>query len=259
MDLRRSPPVPGARNFRDLGGYATRDGRRVRWGQVYRSGSLAAVTSASAQTLRSLGIQSVLDLRTSRERRAEPNCWCAELGADYWARDYATSFAELRQLLDADIVDRDAAREAMLAGYRRLPFDQAPAYRELFRRLVDGAVPLVFNCSAGKDRAGIGAALLLTALGVSREAIVEDYVLTDRIGNLEATMVLSDQPGSTLARQPREVVLAILGCDTDYIDAALHKVATSDDAFTTYLSEILGISPDALEIIRDRLLEPQEQ
>jgi len=254
-DLRRCPSVAGTRNFRDLGGNRTVDGRQVRWGQIYRSGSLAGIAAEGREALTLLGLRGICDLRTSRERQAEPYDWCGDLGLSYWCRDYETSFGELRRLLEADMTSGEQARAAMMAGYRRLPFEQAPAYRELFRQLAASEVPLVFCCSAGKDRAGTAAALVLTALGVPRASVVQDYVLTDRVVDLERSIVRNAHGRSSLSRHPPEVVRAILGCDIAYIDAALDAVASSPAVFIHYLNDTLGIDATGLEAIRARLLE----
>ncbi|MET0269178.1 MAG: tyrosine-protein phosphatase [Sphingomonas sp.] len=257
-DPRRAVPLPGGRNFRDLGGYATADGRRVRWGRIYRSGSLAGVTPEGVEALRALGMRGLCDLRTTRERVSEPYPWVETLGLSCWARDYETSFAELRELLATDLATGEAARGAMIAGYGRLPYDQAPAYAELFRRIADGEVPLMFNCSAGKDRAGTGAALILTALGVPRETVVADYVLTDRFVDLEQALV-GPRSGGTLGRQQSGVVRAILGCDPAYIATALGTVAPDPDAFARYLAESLGVDAAMLAAIHARMLESVDE
>lgn len=254
-DPRRFPRISGSRNFRDLGGYPTTDGRRVRWRQIFRSGSLTGLTADGLVALRALEPRGLCDLRTSRERQAEPCDWHGELGLSYWCREYETSFGELRRLLESGMTSGAQAGEAMIAGYRRLPFEQAPAYRELFRRLAAGEVPVAFNCSAGKDRAGTAAALVLTALGVPRDMVALDYMLTDKLVDLEQEIVRRANGGSTLNRQPSEVVRAILGCDPAYIQAALDAAAPSEAAFTLYLHETLGVDQAMLEAIRAQLLE----
>ena len=154
-------PLEGGRNFRDLGGYATADGGRVKWGRLYRSGSMARLTVADYDYLSKLGIRVVCDLRTTEERHAEPNKWQEIAQLSYWTRDYTMSFGELRRLMASDLATAEQAKAAMLGVYQQLPFEQAPSYRELFRRLAGGELPLAFNCSAGKDRAGTAAALTL--------------------------------------------------------------------------------------------------
>ena len=105
-DAQRLPPLQGGRNFRDLGGYRTHDGRRVRWGRLYRSGSLAALTEADCRYLGGLGIRWVCDLRTTHERRSAPSAWCGDGAPLHWSRDYTLSFGDLRELhkLQGEIV-----------------------------------------------------------------------------------------------------------------------------------------------------------
>lgn len=254
----RVPTISGARNFRDLGGYETADGKTVRWGRLYRSGSLAQLTSEGCDVLREFGVRSLCDLRTTRERHLQPFAWRADFQFDYWSRDYETSFGELRRLLEADLVDGEQARAAMLEGYRKMPLEQAPAYREIFSHLINKNVPLVFCCSAGKDRTGIGAALILTALGVPRETIIADYVLTDSLIDLEHEIVRQSGGSSSLSRQPAEVVRAILGCDAAYITAALDVIAPDSNIFNSYLLEALGVDAVALENLRAHFLKDKE-
>lgn len=250
----RLPSIAGSRNLRDLGGYRTVDGASVRWGRIYRSGTLAQLQPAGAAALRELGVQSLCDLRTTRERQAQPYHWRDGFELDYWCRDYETSFGELRQLLEAGIASGERARAAMIEGYRRLPFEQAPAYREIFDLLAFGKVPLVFCCSAGKDRAGIAAALILTTLGVPRDSVIADYVLTDSVVDLEREIVQYANGSSSLSRQPAAVVRAILGCDATYIAAALDAVAPTAAAFDAYLHETLGVNAAVLTSIRTHML-----
>jgi protein-tyrosine phosphatase len=96
--------LEGGRNFRDLGGYPTVDGRRVRWGLMFRSGSLSGLTEADWDSLTRRGIRTICDLRTHKERAAEPFAWADQAGLSYWARDYALSFAELSETLRAGTV-----------------------------------------------------------------------------------------------------------------------------------------------------------
>jgi protein-tyrosine phosphatase len=249
--------LDGARNFRDLGGYTGLDGRPVRHGLLYRSGSLGGLTSVGRQSLRSLGICSLCDLRTSQERASAPVDWYSALGLRYWSRDYETSFGELRRLMTSDLPDVESARAAMIEGYRRLPFEQAPAYRELFRQLHEGSLPLVFNCSAGKDRAGTAAAIILLALGVSREQIMADFAATDVVGGLEGLVLQSRAQGGVLGRQPEAVIRAILSADPAYLGAALDRIAPDPECFRGYLEAQLGVDSARLATVRDRLLARQ--
>src|SRR5579864_4332616 len=215
-------PLEGGRNFRDLGGYASEAGRRVRWGVLFRSGSLAGLTRADWKYLAARGVRALCDFRSTGERDSEPVLLPDSPAVSYWARDYTTSFAELRAMLRTNFATGDAARRAMIAGYRELPFEQAAAYRQVFAHLKAGDTPLIFNCSAGKDRAGTAAAVILRALGVPRMTVVEDFILTNDVLDLKS--ILLKRSGTSLAKHPPEVVAAITRADPDYIDSALNSI-----------------------------------
>lgn len=261
-DPERVIALEGGRNFRDLGGYETADGRRVKWGRVFRSGSLAGLTQADWQSLLQRGVRSLCDLRTTHERHSEPFAWQDAATLAYFARDYASSFGELRRVMASDLLDGAAARAAMMTGYKELPFEQADAYRQIFLNLASNAVPMIFNCSAGKDRAGTAAALILGALGVNRENIIQDYLLTNAAVDLHKVLV-GDQIGnpdksSMLSRRPAEVVAAILNADPAYITCALDSIYERHGSIEEYLHVVLGIDAKQLESIKCNLLMPQK-
>ena len=256
IDERRIIALQGGRNFRDIGGYRTQDGRSVRWGKIFRSGSMAGLTTADYERLAKLSIKTICALRTVQEREMEPNNWCQAANIMYWARDYGEGFGELRSLMASSLSTPEAARTAMINGYQRLPFQQAPAYKEVFRRLAAGEVPLAFNCSAGKDRAGTAAALILSALGVPREIVFEDYLLTDRIVDFKSVfMERARQRKSTLMNQSPEIVAAILKSDAVYLEAAFDAIEQKHGSVAAYLEDALGVNEEAMDAIRERLLE----
>jgi protein-tyrosine phosphatase len=254
LDARRVVSLEGGRNFRDLGGYRTVDGRHVKWGKLYRSGSMAWLTPADYERLSKLAIKTICDLRTVQECKAEPNKWREVANIGYWAREHSDSFGELRKIMISGLTTPETARAAMLEGYRQLPFEQAPAHQALFSRLAAGEVPLVFNCAAGKDRAGTAAALILSALGVPRETVVDDYLLTERVVDLEA-IFMDRRRTNELSNQSRSVVTAILKADASYLHAALDAVEEKHGTAAAYVRDALGITEEALFGIRQSLLE----
>ncbi len=245
--------LDGGRNFRDLGGYPAADGRHVRWGVLYRSGALSGLTEAGWAEFRARNIRAVCDFRTERERATEPFAWAGHESLSYWAQDYKLSFAELSEMLRSGFPSAEAARSGMIAGYREVPYQLAPAYRALFGYLKAGAVPLVFNCAAGKDRAGTAAALILTALGVPREIVVEDYLLTNTAYDVEASLL--KKAVGHFAHFPNGVGAVISKADAAYIEAALDAVEGGEGGFAGYLQTQLDVSGEELRGIRDLLLE----
>jgi len=165
-------PLVGAYNFRDLGGYPTRDGRTTRWGQLYRSDTLHELTDADLNVLREVGLSSIIDLRTTAELERTGR---GLLGA------------EPVRHVHLPVVQEEGAGQGAPSEAQT---DLAQRYRwylEVGRGALVSALtmvgdpesyPLVFHCAAGKDRTGVLAALVLDIVGVERNVIVEDYVLT---------------------------------------------------------------------------------
>jgi protein-tyrosine phosphatase len=254
--LERLVPLQGGLNFRDLGGYRTADGRRVRRGKLFRSGSLSKFTDEDCAYVAGLGLKTLIDLRTTDERTREPNLWVEAAPLTYWTRDYDMSFGELRRVMELDLHNPEHARKAMTALYEQLPFEQAPAYRELFQRIADGEIPMVFHCAAGKDRAGTAAALILSALGVPRETVMADYLLSDHL--VERRREAHERAGGSLnpiAQLPPDVVRAILGADASYLEAGFAAIEARHGSLTGYLADELGVAEPMLAEIRGRLVE----
>ncbi len=249
-------PLEGGRNFRDLGGYTTTDGKRVKWGKVFRSGDMAGLTPADYQYLSKLDIKSVCDLRTKQERSAEPNKWVKTAAISYWTRDYDISGGDLRTIL-AKGGTPEQMRETMIASYRQLPMEQAPAYREIFQRLAAGEIPLAFNCSAGKDRAGTAAALILSALGVPDETVFADYAMSEKVLNSKKIGKESKamQAFGPMADLPPETLQPLMASDPAYIKAAFASIREKHGSVPNYLRDELRITDAQIAKIRSELLE----
>jgi protein-tyrosine phosphatase len=251
----RLVPLEGGVNFRDMGGYETADGRRVKWRTLYRSGMMTRLTSADIAHLKERGIRTVVDLRTVTEQTNYPSHWCREAGVTYWRREHEEVFGNLHAMIEAGIPTVEAARDVMLGGFRELPFQQGPAYAELFRRIAAGEVPIVFNCMAGKDRTGGAAALVLAALGVPREAIAADFAMTDRAVDLKTAFgPRSDDTAKRYATIPPEISKAISGAHPDNIHAFLDSIDERCGSLEGYL-EGIGIGPAELAAVREQLLD----
>jgi protein-tyrosine phosphatase len=247
-------PLEGGFNLRDLGGYATVDGRTVRHGMLFRSGVMSMLTDADEAHLAGLGIATVCDLRRPGERQRDPTRWCEPAGVLYWSRDYEEVSGVLGALLSGEVADPARMRTKMLGLYREILVDHVPSYRFLFERLAGGHVPLLFNCSAGKDRTGIAAALILAALDVPRETIVEDYLLTNRYADF-SRLISSGRGGSDKfgAIDP-EVVRPLLAADADYLAVAFDSLDRDHGGTDAYLASI-GVDAPVKARLRELLLD----
>lgn len=175
-------PLEAGSNFRDVGGYETDAGKHVRWGLIYRTGAMSQLTDRDYALLNTLGIRVFCDLRSAEERVLAPTRAEAVSGSRYFAVDYSAN-SIFQPLLSGDATTSVNDASAGKAGgqrnsYREWPQSLAPQYREIFDALIAGEAPLAFNCSAGQDRTGVATALVLAALGVPRETILEDYHLS---------------------------------------------------------------------------------
>ncbi|WP_340316237.1 tyrosine-protein phosphatase [Rhizorhabdus argentea] len=248
-------PLSGGHNFRDIGGYRTVDGRTTAWGLVYRSGTMASLDASDHAVLDKLGLRTVCDFRSTAERTKRPSLFAPDAGFEVWARDYDMSSADFVAIFCHAEANQDRSRERMIALYHEIAEEQAPAYQELFRRLADGALPLVFHCSAGKDRTGVAAALLLDLLGVPRETIVEDYELTDLFIEKLAEIVRHEPIGDRLADIDPQIWAPMLRADAAYLHATFAMMEERFGSARGFLREVIGVDDDMAERIRARLLE----
>jgi protein-tyrosine phosphatase len=255
-------PLEGGRNFRDLGGYEAGDGRLVKWGRLFRSGAMARLTTSDYGYLSGLGIRAVCDLRSAAERRDEPTRWQGTPTPRFIAWDEPVDEAEspLVAALTADDRSQEMVRDAMAELYRLLPYAYAGRYRRLFEMLETGETPLLFHCSAGKDRAGVAAALLLTALGIPRATIIEDYAMSDKVVDYMALIDAADPARvaessiAYLLRLPRDLLAPILWSDPVYICTMFDEVEKNHGSAAAFLRDELGVGDGAILALRERFL-----
>lgn len=227
----RSLNLTGATNFRDLGGYVGQGGRALRWRRLFRSDHLAALTPEDVAQLSGLGVGRVLDFRGVEERAPTP---CALPGARVVSLAIEPTVVQGMQALMAQgngITVQDTVR-LMQQTYRGFVHDNSPRFAELFEHVLDADTPLVFHCTAGKDRTGFAAALILLALGVPRDVVVQDYLLTNTFFKM---------PISGQGFAPQEVLEVLWRVQEDFLSAALHAVDTDFGGINSYLSNQLGL------------------
>ena len=145
------------------------------------------------------------------------------------------------------------ARAVLIAVYRDFPRTHADAYAAIFRHLAAGDVPLALHCSAGKDRTGVAAALILSALGVPRATVIEDYALTDQL--LDPDRMRASAATAEMATMPPDVLAAVLRSDPAYIEAAFDEIETRHGGVEGYLRSALGLSDADIAAMRARLLD----
>ena len=166
----------GAPNFRDLGGYPAADGKRVKWGRVFRSDDLYDLSDEGLSTVEKLGIRLVADFRTRQEALLSPDRLPSTVRKSV---NLAIDAGRLMSQYYDETLNARKSRGIMISVYRALATDFQPVFRDFFALLANpDNIPLLFHCTAGKDRTGFAAALFLTALGVDRKTVMADYLLS---------------------------------------------------------------------------------
>ena len=219
----------GGCNFRDIGGYATAQGRTVRWGQVFRAGVLSYFKPADHAQLHRLKVRAICDLRRAEERAKEPTRWPDD-ASESLAFEDGTDMPTIRAFAALRPQTAEGMFAAMIDLYRALPRWMSGRIRGMFECLSHGRLPMVVHCAAGKDRTGIAIGFLLADLGVDRTTIIEDYLLTNQsdfeafIRNQhEAQLGLADRNHPLLA-MPADMRKVLLSAQPEFLRASFEAV-----------------------------------
>ena len=253
-------PFAGGHNFRELGGYEADEGKHVKWGQIYRGISTGVLTSpADRKLLDGLGLRLILDLRSKAEADSAP--------------DYVPDGARLVQICGLCLEDGKEVdfspedREVLLKGqpdegnrmaramYERMLHGNK-AYKELFRALEAGETPVMFHCSAGKDRTGVAAMLILLALGASDETICADFVQSNTCRKAEIEAFWAEH-AEEIAQRPEQkyFYLGIAGVHPDDGPFVLDTIRKEYGTTDAYLEAEYGLTPARLMRLRRMYLE----
>jgi protein-tyrosine phosphatase len=251
----RNVPLQGGTNFRDMGGYRAGDGRRVRWGRLFRSGHSAMLSERDAEVVGSLDIRICCDFRRPEELQIEPSRLPAStrIVSVTVNPGSTTSFFQ-------EIAEGGATAEDMAAFMQHINREFVQHHAQPFRRMFEELLQLddggfMINCAAGKDRTGFGAAMILAALGVSNEDIVHDYMLSDRYFPIERELerVLrkyGDEAGGNLNK---DLIMPMMQVRPEYIRAALQAIEEEYGSAERYLAQMLGVGEAERRLLRERL------
>lgn len=249
--------LDGVHNFRDYGGYETEGGARVREGLLWRSAQHGDASDADLEAIHGLGITTVIDLRGPSERNAKPCRRHADFAAEVLAHPDETAGLALHTEAADGVATAAEARAAMIRLYEGIAFrpNLVPMLKAYFEVLEKASGPSLVHCVAGKDRTGWAVAMAQHALGVPRDAIMEDYLLTNTAGNIEARIAT----GATQIREKHgaisdDTIRALMGVDADYLNAALKSAEAAHGDLNRYLEEVLGINAARRDKLRAHYL-----
>ncbi len=262
MDQQRVVALEGVHNFRDYGGYAVAGGGRLRSGLLYRSGQHVGASDADLAKIDALGLRHVIDFRGVSERQSYPcrraDGFCAEVIA------YEGETANLAPHVEAagGVLTREGAHRAMERIYRNLPNREPVLWvmRQYFATLArgpdDGGGASLVHCLAGKDRTGMAVALLHHALGVHPDDAMEDFLLTNTAGNIEARVAAG---GETIRAKygavDDETIRVLMGVDARYLHAMRKAVEEAHGSLDAFLADVLEVDEARREALRLHLVE----
>ncbi len=260
-----APPEPeltGVRNFRDVGGLSTTDGRRVRRGRLFRSGHLAHATDDDAVFLSSLGLHTIFDFRNASDMALEgPDVSLKGVrnvnmplsdpaaGAGFWKIVRNGDLDALRAALG----DGKAAA-SMTRSYRTLILDRTDEHSRMLELLAEDSVPALMHCAAGKDRAGTSIAIVLLALGVSREEIEADYLLSNE-QHRRYRIQRGEHAEPATTPEITELLSPLFEARAAYLDEAFSTIDERWGSVERYLTEGLGLTAERRERLRTLMLE----
>jgi protein-tyrosine phosphatase len=249
----------GTKNFRDLGGYRTVDGRSVRWGRLYRSDALNKLAKSDLEYLAAFQISRLVDLRAAHEKEEEPDRLPQDAGIQVVEIPLLDSSTEAwhdnrRRLLSGDFRSIDTARYLVETNIE-LATRFAPQFNQFVHVVLEAqGRPVLFHCAAGKDRTGFAAAILLRILGVPQSTVMEDYLLSNEyyLPSFDRQLfVLRLFRGKRFA----SVVKGFLEVKPEYLTAAFKALDREFGSFDNYIQSGLGLTAADVEQLRAWLLE----
>lgn len=248
-------PVPNGLNFRDSGGYVTENGKQVRWGQLYRSGTLAHLHEADFAFFKALNLRTVFDLRSAHESQKAPDRLPPDPELHHFLRPLSSAGSRTEQLRTLRHY-RHRISELLLSLYQQsFVDDNAHHIGDILTRLADSAQrPALIHCSAGKDRTGVTIALLLTVLGVPEETIVADYTLSNQVYGRIADVMKPDLRQARWAAVSYAQMKPMLLADPAMLQATLDYIRRKYGSIEDYLCAAAGVAPETLDKLRGELV-----
>lgn len=232
-------PMTGGYNYRDLGGTKTTDGRYVKWGKIFRSDDLTKLTNIDLNYLSSIPITSIVDFRSEEEIEKAPDKLPSSVNKD---KDYQYSISPGNLMVAKNLMDMpsEELNQAMMDMNVLLVTDSVciDQYKKFFTLLQNSdEVPLMYHCSAGKDRTGMATALILYSLGVDEKIILDDYLLSN--------VYLGDKYAPYISEKPN--LKPLFEVKPEFLMAGIEQIKKDHGTVENYLTKVLGVDIDRMK------------
>lgn len=239
----------GIDNFRDLGGYETSDGKRIKWKKIFRSGDLSQLTESDQKTLKSLKIQSIVDFRALNSKQQCRDKFSTPYRYELYIE--GPNNDSIKKEVIANNMLRGDAMSYMQNVYESMLLKDSEEYAHFFDLLTDESnYPILFHCSLGKDQSGIAAYFLLRALGVSTDIAEDDYKLSGETINKQ--QLISDIEQMTETQQ--EALTTLTHTDISYLKYALACAKKSEGSIDEYMEKRLKLTKEKKQKLREIML-----
>ncbi len=252
----RIVPLKSFSNFRDLGGYDTKDGRKVKWGLFYRSEDLFNLKGSDLEYFKTLGIKYVLDYRSKEEVEKNPDVEIKGVkNINISAmRNLGNDNLDMASYVEGILKGNKMTitpEELLIEGYKSMPLNN-PAFKELFNLFKNPKnTAILQHCTAGKDRTGIGSALILLALNVPEETVILDYLESNNNRKVSNEKVMSMCAQYIKDEKTKRLIEGILGVSREFIEESLRIIKAKYDSYDEYFEKEYGLNKDILKKLRN--------
>lgn len=266
----REIDLKGTTNTRDIGGYQTDDLRTLRSGQIIRSENLSRLTEADFQKLEELGLKTVIDLRTQQEHDRKPMEWQGDNPPQLYHFPVGDShndwFTEQRNMMRKNRFTEEESLELMVDSYHMIAEEGVASYQKLMDVVLDQSNwPILIHCNAGKDRAGVAVTLILESLGVDRETIMSEYLLTNELGRSQDKAELMARESDRSSRRngfrrspSADAWLPIVGVAPEMLEAYYSNIEERYGSMDEFLA-VLGVDQQARNSLIESLTTAQPE
>lgn len=270
----RTLPIEGMNNFRDMGGYITKDGRRVKWGKLYRSDHLWNATEKGIKYLEQLNLSTIIDYRSDDEIEKYPNVYLGGevrtfvLDPNAHAAELSAQFSSSKQDEDQNLINKiqeqkdkgilQSQYDIILKQYKNFVYheDSKKVFAEMLKIAAeDNASPILQHCRGGKDRTGFGALLLLGTLGVSKEQLIYDYMLTAENRVERNDIKMRGYRELTDDQVILDYLYSLIDTKKDFIETSIDEIEKTFGSIEQYVVESLGVSQETVAKLKNNYLE----
>ncbi len=264
MQNKRLIPIAGIKNLRDMGGYTSHSGATLKWGKLFRSGRPSELTAETHADMAALNIGTVIDFRSEKEKNNSPIVW-----NQHWQPNYkevpiggnaAAWVKELFEKLSTSPFPAKELNDQFILAFQTIPIENISGLKALFDILIDDVQDnqaALFHCTAGKDRTGIAGALIMKALGMHKDDIMADFLMTNEAIDLTASSIELAEWASEKAGRAIDpaAVLPLVGVEESFLTAAYNIIDEKFGSMDQYLEKAMGLSPDRLDRLQELLIE----